>query len=83
MMEPKFFRYLNVSGEYNADGIDDIEEYAEMQKAMDVCHIQPADKTSVFNILAAILHLGNIDFIEDGTIAAIRDLDGIVSTLFI
>lgn len=73
LIEPKYYRYLNSSGEYDASGIDDIEEYEEMKKAMDVCGISTQDKSSIFNILAGILHLGNIDFVEDGTVAAIAD----------
>ena len=77
LMEPKYFKYLNSSNEYDADGIDDLEEYGEMKKAMDVCQISANNKTSIFNILAAILHLGNIEFIEDGTVAAIKDADAL------
>jgi hypothetical protein len=76
MMDPQYFRYLNCTQEYSADGIDDVEEYTEMKQAMDVCHIEGNDRSAIFNILAAVLHLGNIDFIEDGTVAAIKDLEG-------
>jgi myosin-1 len=83
LIEPKYYRYLNSSGEYDADGIDDLEEYAEMKKAMDVCGISAQDKTSIFNILAGILHLGNIDFVEAGTNAAIADHECIFDGLTI
>ncbi|KAI8809341.1 myosin IF [Cladochytrium replicatum] len=73
MMAPDNFYYLNVSREYSADGIDDKEEYAAMRQAMNVCKISSADQTSIFEILAAILHLGNIRFHEDGNNAVVSD----------
>lgn len=73
MMEPKYFHYLNVSGEYHADGINDVEEYEDMKKAMAVCQISEQDAPSVFQIVAGILHLGNITFIEEGNDAKIAD----------
>ncbi|KAI8803169.1 P-loop containing nucleoside triphosphate hydrolase protein, partial [Cladochytrium replicatum] len=73
MMAPENFYYLNISREYLADGIDDKEEYAAMRQAMNVCKISSADQTSIFEILAAILHLGNIRFHEDGNNAVVSD----------
>ncbi|XJO77043.1 hypothetical protein BDV3_001684 [Batrachochytrium dendrobatidis] len=76
MMEPKYFHYLNTSGEYHADGINDVEEFNGMKAAMDVCQISVADKHAILGLVAAILHIGNIDFVEGeqpGT-AVIRDV---------
>ncbi|TPX68482.1 hypothetical protein SpCBS45565_g02989 [Spizellomyces sp. 'palustris'] len=73
MMEPKYFHYLNVSGEYNADGINDVEEYEDMKKAMAVCQISEADQLCVLQIVAGILHLGNSAFIEEGNDAKVSD----------
>ncbi|KAJ3156727.1 Unconventional myosin-Ie, partial [Irineochytrium annulatum] len=73
MMEPKFFHYLNQSTEYSADGINDAEEYADMKNGMKVCSISPADQTSILQILAGILHLGNIHFAEEGNDAKVAD----------
>ena len=73
VMEPKYFHYLNVSGEYHADGIDDVAEYDEVKRAMAVCQISEADKTSVFQIVAGILHMGNVNFVEDGNDAKVGD----------
>lgn len=41
LAEPSYFNYLSVSGEYAADGVDDIAEFKEMERAMDVCQISP------------------------------------------
>lgn len=75
MVEPRYFNYLNVSSEYNADGINDVEEYADMKHAMDICQILGAEKQAIFSIVAAILHLGNVTFVEgeNGVNAVVRD----------
>lgn len=73
MMPPQSFRYLSSSGEYDADGIDDAQEYQDMRHAMTVCNITPDQQNSVLEIVAAILHLGNIDFIEEGNDARVDD----------
>jgi myosin heavy subunit len=64
MTDPSYFNYLSVSGEYNADGVNDVEEFKDMERAMDICQISAADKQAIFRIVCGILHLGNIDFIE-------------------
>ncbi|KAI8848913.1 P-loop containing nucleoside triphosphate hydrolase protein [Chytridium lagenaria] len=46
MMEPKYFHYLNLSGEYSADGINDAEEYQAMKNGMKICNITGSNQTS-------------------------------------
>ncbi|KAJ3371197.1 Unconventional myosin-Ie [Kappamyces sp. JEL0680] len=64
LAEPGYFNYLALSGEFNADGVNDVEEFRDMEKAMDICQISPSDKQAIFRIVSGILHLGNIDFVE-------------------
>jgi myosin-1 len=64
MADPQYYNYLSCSNEYNADGVNDVEEFEAMSNAMDVCKIKPEDKQAIFDITAAILHLGNITFVE-------------------
>lgn len=73
IMEPQFFRYLNSSAEYSADGIDDKEEYEAMKHAMQVCGVSQADQRNLMEIVASVLHLGNIDFVDDGNSARVDD----------
>lgn len=44
-----------------------------LQKAMDVMGMSPEDKEMVLSLVAGILHLGNISFVEDGNYAQIAD----------
>jgi myosin heavy subunit len=75
MMEASYFRYLNMSKEYDADGVNDVEEYAEMKRAMSVCNISASDQNCIFQIVASILHLGNVTFLEENNEAKIKDAD--------
>jgi myosin-5 len=59
---PHKFHYLNQSSCYKLDGVDDASEYLETRRAMDVVGISNEEQEAIFRVVAAILHLGNIDF---------------------
>eukprot|EP00262_Sarcandra_glabra_P012852 TRINITY_DN339_c0_g1_i2.p1 TRINITY_DN339_c0_g1~~TRINITY_DN339_c0_g1_i2.p1 ORF type:complete len:657 (-),score=90.60 TRINITY_DN339_c0_g1_i2:324-2294(-) len=60
--DPTKFRYLNLSKTHEFDEVSSPEEYLRTRKAMDIVGINLADQKAIFRILAAILHLGNINF---------------------
>uniref|UniRef100_A0A2P2M2P9 Uncharacterized protein MANES_16G086100 n=1 Tax=Rhizophora mucronata TaxID=61149 RepID=A0A2P2M2P9_RHIMU len=59
---PSHFHYLNQSKIYDLDGVSNAEEYIKTRRAMDIVGITHEDQESIFRTLAAILHLGNIEF---------------------
>ncbi|XP_044486301.1 myosin-6-like [Mangifera indica] len=59
---PRTFHYINQSNCYELDGVDDSKEYVATRKAMDVVGISSDDQDAIFRVVAAILHLGNIEF---------------------
>ncbi|XP_050372273.1 myosin-6-like isoform X2 [Argentina anserina] len=59
---PKSFHYLNQSNCYKLDGVDDSKEYLTTRKAMDVVGISQDEQDAIFRVVAAVLHLGNIEF---------------------
>ena len=68
------FQYLAKSGCYSVEEIDDAKEFGDVLNAMKVINISEADQEQIFRILAAILHLGNINFVETQTYhAALQD----------
>ncbi|KAJ7385321.1 Unconventional myosin-Ie [Desmophyllum pertusum] len=69
LTEPSYYYYLNQSGTYSVDGTDDVKEYGETRRAMDVIGISDEDQGSVLQIVAGVLHLGNISFDEQGNYA--------------
>ncbi|WCJ42738.1 Myosin-17 [Euphorbia peplus] len=59
---PKSFHYLNQSNCYELDGVNDAEEYLATRRAMDIVGISEEEQDAIFRVVAAILHLGNIEF---------------------
>ncbi|XP_058005825.1 myosin-6 isoform X2 [Hevea brasiliensis] len=59
---PRTFHYLNQSNCYELDGVDDSKEYIATRRAMDIVGISSDEQDAIFRVVAAILHLGNIEF---------------------
>ncbi|EPS61697.1 hypothetical protein M569_13097, partial [Genlisea aurea] len=59
---PKSFHYLNQSKCFELVGVSDAHDYLATRRAMDVVGISKAEQESIFRVVAAILHIGNIDF---------------------
>uniref|UniRef100_A0A7N0RAB1 Uncharacterized protein n=1 Tax=Kalanchoe fedtschenkoi TaxID=63787 RepID=A0A7N0RAB1_KALFE len=59
---PKSFHYLNQSNCYELVGVSDAEDYLTTRRAMDIVGIGAKEQDAIFRVVAAILHLGNIDF---------------------
>nr|GMC61542.1 myosin-17-like [Ipomoea batatas] len=56
------FHYLNQSNCYELDGVNDADEYLATRRAMDIVGISEGEQEAIFRVVAAILHLGNVDF---------------------
>ncbi|GMI70411.1 myosin XI A [Hibiscus trionum] len=61
---PRTFHYLNQSNCYELDGVDELKEYLATKSAMDVVGINQTEQDAIFRVVAAILHLGNIEFVK-------------------
>ncbi|XXG40756.1 hypothetical protein AAC387_Pa01g1394 [Persea americana] len=59
---PSSFHYLNQSKTYELNGVNSSHEYLNTRRAMDIVGISLDEQEAIFRILAAILHLGNIEF---------------------
>ncbi|KAG8835466.1 hypothetical protein FRC17_003033 [Serendipita sp. 399] len=60
------YEYLNKSRR-EVDGVDDREEWRSLQNALDIVGFNPNEQLDLFRIVAAILHIGNIDITSDRT----------------
>ncbi|GLJ12586.1 hypothetical protein SUGI_0194010 [Cryptomeria japonica] len=60
--DPCMFHYLNQSNTYDLDGVSNAQEYMRTRRAMDIVGINLEEQEAIFRILAAILHLGNVEF---------------------
>uniref|UniRef100_H2ZSM1 Myosin IEa n=1 Tax=Latimeria chalumnae TaxID=7897 RepID=H2ZSM1_LATCH len=59
-----YYQYLNQSGSYKVDDINDKKDFQETLHAMNVIGIFPDERAMVLQIVAGILHVGNINFKE-------------------
>ncbi|CAL5425104.1 unnamed protein product [Camellia sinensis] len=59
---PKTFRYLNQSNCYELVGVSDAHDYLTTRRAMDIVGVSQQEQDAIFRVVAAILHLGNIEF---------------------
>ncbi|XP_062411567.1 unconventional myosin-If [Sardina pilchardus] len=75
IMTPDYYSYLNQSGTYKVDGTNDSKDFQETMEAMQVIGIPPDYQLQVLQIIAGILHLGNITFIEQGNYAQVESTD--------
>eukprot|EP00004_Rigifila_ramosa_P018167 TRINITY_DN448_c0_g1_i1.p1 TRINITY_DN448_c0_g1~~TRINITY_DN448_c0_g1_i1.p1 ORF type:complete len:1798 (-),score=640.82 TRINITY_DN448_c0_g1_i1:131-5497(-) len=59
------YEYLNKSECFTVESIDDAAEFRETANAMEVMGFGESERESIFRIVAAILHLGNVTFTQN------------------
>lgn len=62
------FHYLNQSNCFQIDGVDDEADLEQLKSALDCLDINESQQSSIFKIISAVLHLGNIRFSKKGTL---------------
>ncbi|SCU78439.1 LAME_0A04500g1_1 [Lachancea meyersii CBS 8951] len=62
---PEQYIYTSASGCTSVDTIDDLKDFKDTLKAMQVIGITQQEQDEVFRFLAAILWIGNISFVEN------------------
>ncbi|XP_037766487.1 unconventional myosin-Ie isoform X1 [Chelonia mydas] len=67
-----YYYYLSLSGSYKVDDINDKSDFQETLHAMNVIGIFAEEQALVLQIVAGVLHLGNISFKEVGNYAAVE-----------
>ncbi|XP_036970208.1 unconventional myosin-Vb [Acanthopagrus latus] len=58
---PEHFRYTNQGGDMQIPGTDDLSDLERTRNAFTVLGVQPDQQMELFRILAAVLHLGNVN----------------------
>jgi len=58
------FYYTSQGNSLTVDGMDDAQDYKEVRTAMSVVGISPQEQNDIIQIVAGILHIGNIYFVE-------------------
>ena len=65
LYEPQYFHYLNQSSCTTVDTVNDKEDYMATVEAMRVMGIPDQVRDNIFELISGILHVGNINFVED------------------
>jgi hypothetical protein len=72
MLEPATsFQYLNQSGCYTLEGVDDATMFDQLRLALQVLNVSPDMSDNLFQVISAILWIGNLKF-EDTESEACR-----------
>lgn len=82
---PEDYHYLSQSGCIQLNGVDDAEEFGETLAAMEKLEFSESERRTLFRIVAAILHLGNLSFIPnaDGSGSIIENTDTLEVAAFL
>ncbi|KAK6199402.1 myosin-5 isoform [Scheffersomyces amazonensis] len=71
---PETYIYTSAAKCINVDGIDDSKDFNDTINAMKIIGLTQQEQDNIFRMLASILWIGNISFVEDESgNAAIRD----------
>lgn len=71
---PQTYVYTSAARCIDAEGINDGKDFEETLKAMQIIGLSQTEQDNIFRMLATILWIGNISFVEDESgNAAIRD----------
>jgi myosin-5 len=75
--DPQQFAYLAGGGPSSSTipGVDDVKEFRDTQEALSTVGISVERQWSIFKVLAALLHLGNVNITQARTDAVLSDDD--------
>ena len=65
IQQPQTYVYTSRAKCYDVQGIDDAAEFQDTMRAMQTIGIPKSEQDNIFRMLAAILWLGNVTFVED------------------
>ncbi|KAI8976912.1 chitin synthase [Pilobolus umbonatus] len=62
--KPDYFSYLNQTTTISSPGWSDEIRFGDLKSALKICGFKAKTVTQIFQLLAAILHIGNLQFID-------------------
>ena len=65
MQQPQSYVYTSRSKCFDVQGIDDVAEFKDTLNAMKIIGLSQAEQDNIFRMLATILWVGNVTFLED------------------
>lgn len=74
--DPKDYRYTSQSGCDSVKSIDDKADYKEVFNAMKTVGFEDITVETIYDVVAGILHLGNIDFDGNDESSTVKNDEG-------
>ena len=65
VQQPQSYVYISQSKCFDVPGIDDVADFQDTLNAMKIIGLAGAEQDNIFRMLAAILWIGNVSFVED------------------
>ncbi|CAD6184828.1 unnamed protein product [Caenorhabditis auriculariae] len=73
--ELSYYNYLNISGVYKAQDTDDGKDFQNTLHAMKVVGLSDEQQLEILRLVSAVLHIGNITFVENDNFASVQSED--------
>ncbi|XP_037936316.1 unconventional myosin IC isoform X2 [Teleopsis dalmanni] len=71
--------YLSDGQRGSVSNINDAENFRTVKQAMTIIDFSADEQNEIFSIIASVLHLGNINFTEDGGNSKVLEVDTVAS----
>jgi myosin heavy subunit len=82
--KPEDFNYLNQSKCFKVENIDDEGDFEQLKNAFECLGVYEDVQASIFKVISAVLHLGNIQFTKSSSdSAAVVNTDSKRITIFL
>ncbi|XP_021935115.1 unconventional myosin-Ie-like [Zootermopsis nevadensis] len=78
-----YYHYLSYGGNHKVEGTNDAHDFQETLRAMNVMGLTDKEQSNILQVVAGILHLGNVMFMEKGNYSEIQDQDALAFPSFL
>lgn len=78
---PQLYSYLKQGDSCKVDSIDDASDFQNVKNALKVMEINADEQDALFQLVAVVMHLGNVDFISDKNGHAVLKNPEVVATV--
>ncbi|CAG2059223.1 unnamed protein product, partial [Timema podura] len=68
-----YYSYLSYGGNHKVDGTNDAHDFQETLRAMSVMNMSEVEQSNILRVVAGVLHLGNVMFVEKSNYAEIEN----------
>ncbi|XP_071858540.1 unconventional myosin-Ie isoform X1 [Bombus fervidus] len=73
LVDVDYYHYLNYGEGHKVHDVNDVHDFEATLKALNIMAIGDSEVTDIFRLVAGILHIGNIQFVENGNYSQIAD----------